>query len=197
MAGVESMTLERRTWRTPPWVVVAMLAVTALAELAMGRVPWCTCHHLRLWVGSVTSPELSQQIADWYSFSHVIHGFFFYWLLQKLGRGRWSVGRRVILATLIECAWEVLENSPVIINRYRQTAAQGYTGDSVLNSMSDVAFCLLGFGLAARLPVWATISLVVLMEIGVGFAIRDNLTLNITMLLHPFEGIRRWQMGVP
>lgn len=194
-------------------IVLAIMAATAAAELAIGRVPWCTCHHLRLWVGSVKSPELSQQIADWYSFSHIIHGFAFYWLLQKFGRcgagfqpappmqaesphHKWSVGRRVVLATLIECAWEVAENSPIIINRYRQTGAQGYTGDSVLNSMCDVAFCLIGFALAARLPVWATVALVVVMEVGVGYAIHDNLTLNVIMLLHPFEGIKQWQMSV-
>ena len=176
--------------------IVAILCVTAALELAMGRVPWCTCGHLQLWVGDIHSSELSQQIADWYSFTHLIHGFALYALVRWLGRGRWSLGRRLVLATLIEAAWEVIENSPVIINRYRQTAAQGYSGDSVVNSISDIVFCMIGFALAARLPVWVIVSLAVVMELGVGYAIRDNLTLNIIMLLHPFEGIRQWQMGV-
>jgi hypothetical protein len=174
--------------------VLGILVAVAVIELAMGRVPWCTCHHLRLWVGSTKSPELSQQIADWYSFSHIIHGFAFYAIARWLGR-RWSLGSRFVLATLIEAAWEILENSPIIIDRYRHTAAQGYTGDSVVNSISDILFCLIGFWLAAKLPVWVILCLIVVMEVGVGLTIRDNLTLNIIMLLHPFEGIRRWQMG--
>lgn len=187
--------------KTPAWVyglvALAIMALAAAAEHAMGRVWICTCGHVRLWVGDVNSSENSQQIADWYSFSHIIHGFILYALAWWISRRRgWPLGWCFVLAVGLEVSWEVLENSPIIIDRYRQTTISlGYTGDSVLNSMSDILFAILGFALAARLPVWLTITLIVLMELGVGYAIRDNLTLNIIMLIHPSRAIKRWQMG--
>ena len=183
---------------------ISMLAAFALVLLAMGRVPWCSCGVIRLWQGVVQSPENSQQFADWYTFSHIIHGFIFYWIFWLIGR-RWfsssehpsgRFGLRLLCALAIEIAWEILENSPLIINRYRAvTLSWGYVGDSVLNSVSDVLFCLFGFWLASKLPIWATITLTIIMELAVGYWIRDNLTLNIIMLLYPLEAIRKWQMG--
>jgi len=172
------------------------MSIAAFAEYAMGRVPICKCGTIRLWVGKVNSAENSQQIADWYSFSHIIHGFIFYGLTYLLGRRRWSLGLRLLLAVLVESAWEVFENTNYVVNYYRhQTMSWGYAGDSILNSMCDILFAVLGFFIAARVPVWLTIALIVAMEVGVAIAIRDNLTLNIIMFLHSFEAIKHWQMG--
>jgi hypothetical protein len=177
-------------------VVLAVMACAATVEHLFGRVAFCTNGTIHFWVDSTTSPELSQQIADWYSFSHIIHGFALYGIFHLLGKRRgWSVQARLIFTTVIEAGWEMLENSPIIINRYRQTAAQGYTGDSILNSMSDISFCLLGFAMARWLPVWVTVVLIIAMELGVGWKIHDNLLLNIIMLIHPFARIKQWQLA--
>ena len=178
------------------YVALAIVAVMATALLFMGRNPICPCGTIRFWVGEVNGPENSQQLADWYVPSHIIHGFLFYlagWLL--LGK-RTEPGVRLILATAIEAVWEVVENSPMVIDRYREaTIALGYTGDSVLNSVSDVLWMTLGFGLARRLPVWATVALAVAFELFTLLMIRDNLTLNVIMLLAPNDAIRAWQAG--
>ena len=177
------------------FIAVAIIAATALTLLALGQPPICTCGIVRLWQGDVMSAENSQQLADWYSPSHLIHGLLFYALMWLLFR-RQPVGLRAIGALIIECAWEILENTPLIIDRYREaTISLGYRGDSVINSVSDILFMLLGFLLARRLPVTASVILALLLEIGVGAAIRDNLTLNIIMLLHPLDSIRAWQAG--
>jgi hypothetical protein len=194
------MSLSRSEHRIPFWghflIAAGIMAVAALIEFKMGRLPICKCGHIRFWVGDVNSSENSQQIADWYSFSHIIHGFALYGIMRLIGRGKWAIGLCLVAAVFVEASWEVLENSSFIINRYRhETMSLDYFGDSILNSMSDILFCVLGFFLAARLPVWVTIALVVAMEVGVGYAIRDNLTLNIIMLIHPSEAIRHWQMG--
>ncbi|MDB5290473.1 MAG: hypothetical protein JWL69_1714 [Phycisphaerales bacterium] len=194
------MMLTSTSRRVPFWghllIAVGIMAVAAFIEYEMGRLPMCKCGYIRFWVGDVNSSENSQQIADWYSFSHIIHGFALYGIMRLIGRRKWPIGLCLVLAVFVEASWEVLENSSFIINRYRNsTMSLDYFGDSILNSMSDILFCVLGFFLAARLPVWVTVALVVVMEIGVGYAIRDNLTLNIIMLIHPSEAIRHWQMG--
>jgi hypothetical protein len=174
---------------------LGIIAAAALTLLAMGQPPICRCGTVKLWQGDVMGPENSQQLADWYSPSHLIHGLLFYGLLWLLARRR-PLGLRALIALVIESGWEILENSPIIIDRYREaTISLGYRGDSVINSVSDITFMLIGFALAARLPVAASIALAVVLELVVGYLIRDNLTLNIIMLIWPLEAIRTWQTG--
>ena len=182
--------------RSRPWLAPLLLVAAAAAILlAMGRPPICTCGRVALWVSSSTSPETSQMLADWYSASHIVHGFLFFGLLWLVAR-RLPVATRLLIAILIEAAWEIAENSPIIIDRYRSaTAAVGYSGDSVLNSASDIAMMIIGFLLARRLPLWAAVTVVVALELVPLFVIRDNLTLNIIMLLRPTAAICTWQAG--
>ena len=174
---------------------LAITIITAAILLAMGRPPICTCGTLALWEPSALSPRTSQMLADWYSPSHLVHGFLFYAFLWWVAL-RWPVENRFLVALLIETAWEITENTPMIIDRYREaTTAIGYTGDSVINSMSDIAMMAVGFFAARRLPLWAALAIVVVLELVPLFVIRDNLTLNVWMLLAPNDAIRAWQGG--
>ena len=175
--------------------VVAILGLTAGIELAMGRLPFGPDGRFGLWESNIWSSEQSQRFADPYSISHIVHGLLFYGLLWLAAR-RVPLRYRFLAAVLLEAGWELLENSPLIINRYRAvTISLGYVGDSVLNSVSDVLMMSLGFLLASRWRVWASVAFVVAMEVGMLFWVRDNLTLNIIMLVHPIDAIKTWQMG--
>lgn len=169
--------------------------------LAMGRVPICTCGTVKLWWGETISAENSQHIADWYSYSHVIHGLLFYFFAHVLWRRwKWFGGKPAIwalpIAVAFEGFWELLENSPIIINRYRAvTVSLGYNGDSVVNSLADMGFMTLGFLIASRLPARASVALALAFELFTLAMVRDNLTLNVLMLAWPIDAIRVWQGG--
>jgi hypothetical protein len=174
---------------------VLIVAAAALVLLAMGRNPMCTCGSVDLWVGARNSPRTSQMLADWYSFSHVVHGLLFYAGLWLVARG-WPVEWRFLAALLIEASWEIVENTPMVIDRYRETtAALGYTGDSVITSVSDMLMMALGFLAARKLPVWGAVLLLLVLEAVPLLAIRDNLTLNVWMLLAPNSAVQAWQGG--
>jgi hypothetical protein len=181
---------------------VATLAIVALAVallFAMNRPPICTCGYVELWHGTVQSSGNSQHVADWYSPSHFTHGLIMYfaaWLLWRKwhlfgGRpARWALP----IAVLVEGAWEVIENTPMVIDRYRAvTVSWGYSGDSIVNSASDMGWMIVGFLLASRLPARASVALAMFFELLTLWVIRDNLTLNIIMLFWPIEAIRQWQ----
>jgi hypothetical protein len=176
-------------------IAAGFIAIQALTLFAMGHPPICTCGYVKLWQGVVTSSENSQHLTDWYTFSHVIHGFLFYLLFWFIAP-RAPIGLRFVCAIGLEVGWEILENTPLIMDRYRESAlAQGYFGDSIINSISDVLAAALGFGLARKLPVWLTIVLAITMELFASYMIRDNLMLNIIQLVHPNAALSRWQTG--
>ena len=183
------------------WIIgvfIALLVLTAGVELWMGRSLLGPDGKFGLWEGNIWSSENSQRFADPYSFSHIVHGIVFYAVLWLVAR-KLPVRHRLLIALALEAGWEMLENSPLIINRYREaTISLGYVGDSVLNSLSDVLMMTLGFLFAFRVPARVSVAAVILMEIGCALWVRDNLTLNIIMLIHPFDAIKHWQMaGAP
>ena len=181
--------MSRRAWL----LTVLILAGAATILLAMGRNPTCTCGTVDLWVGARDSPKTSQVLADWYSLSHVVHGLLFYaglWLVAR----RWPLEWRFLAALLIEASWEVVENTPMVIDRYRATTtALGYSGDSVINSLSDISMMAFGFLIARKLPVWGAVGLLLALEVIPLFTIRDNLTLNVWQLIAPNKALQAWQ----
>jgi Protein of unknown function (DUF2585) len=180
---------------SPVVVLVGIILLTVAYLLWIGREPICKCGYIKLWHGQVVSSENSQHISDWYTPSHVIHGFLFFGLLWLVAR-RLSLGWRLVIATIIEAAWEILENSDAVIERYRSvTISLDYYGDSVLNVVADILAMMLGFFLASRLPVWVTVLLIILFEAVTIWLIRDGLALNVLMLLYPLDWVAGWQAG--
>jgi hypothetical protein len=176
-------------------VTAFVIVVAAVWLLLVGRVPICTCGYVKLWHGQTMSSENSQHLTDWYTPSHLIHGLLFYGLLHLTAR-RLSVLWRLSVATVVECAWELLENSEAVIERYRSvTISLDYYGDSVINSVADILAMIAGFFLARVLPVWASVALIVAFEALTTWLIRDGLALNILMLLWPLDAVKAWQAG--
>lgn len=184
----------RTTTRLVPILTVAGIILFTAAWLYwIGREPWCKCGYVKLWHGQVVSSENSQHLSDWYTPSHIIHGFLFYCLLWLVAR-RLAFGWRLVIATLVEAAWEIVENSNAVIERYRSvTISLDYYGDSIVNVVADIAAMILGFWLASRLPVRVTVALAILFEVTTIWLIRDGLALNVLMLLYPLDVVADWQ----
>lgn len=187
--------LKTRTKRRLFLTTGCILIATCVLLYLLGRIPICSCGYIKLWHTNPNSPENSQHIADFYTFSHIIHGFVFYGILTKFKK-RFSLEKRFIAALLVEAGWEILENSPLIIDRYRTaTISLDYYGDSIINSLSDIAAMILGFFMAYKMNVWHIVAITIMAELIVGYLIRDNLTLNVLMLIYPFEWVKNWQLG--
>jgi hypothetical protein len=177
-----------------PWLaIVVILVATALLLRSQGRLWWCSCDYLLLWSGDSWSSDNSQHLLDPYSFTHLLHGFVLCGLLALIVP-RMSAVWQLWLAVSIEALWEVVENSEFVIRRYREeTAALGYHGDTIVNSLSDILVCGLGFVVARHLGFRRTFALFVLTEVALAILIRDNLSLNILMLIYPIDAIKEWQ----
>lgn len=186
--------MKHPSWRTVVLIAGGIIALQVLILYTMGRVPFCECGTIRLWAGDINGAENSQQIFDPYSFSHITHGLLFFLFFSLFRIPLW---KKFLFAVAAESAWEILENTDLIIDRYRSvTVSLGYYGDSILNSVVDSLLCIVGFLFAARNRIWVTIAAIVALEVFLLFFIRDNLALNIIMLLYPLEAIKHWQSAL-
>ncbi len=197
MTAAAAAPVQRLTPRHAALIIAGLIALQAAVLFALGRPPICTCGTVKLWHGVVQSSENSQHIFDWYSFTHVLHGFwlyFFGWFFLR----KWPVVARLVLAVVLEAGWEILENTNFVIDRYRAaTISLDYYGDSIVNSVGDAVSMMTGFALARLFPLWASVGAVIVIEVGLIFLIRDNLFLNVLMLIYPIDGIRAWQAAPP
>lgn len=178
--------------------IVIILVLQAVVLYDLGHPLICDCGYVKIWDNVIEGSENSQHIFDWYTLSHIIHGFIVYFLLWLAGlrkRG-WSIGALFLMALLISAGWEMFENTQFVVARYQEaTISSNYYGDSIINSLMDSVSMLFGFWLAWRLPVDMVIILAILMELTAAAVIHDNLILNIIMLAYPFQSILQWQTG--
>jgi hypothetical protein len=176
--------------------IPVLLAIQAVVLLAMGRPPICTCGTVKFWEGDVLSAEMSQHLFDWYTYSHIVHGLLFYGALRLIAP-KLPVLPRLLIATGVEAAWEIAENTPWVIEAYRQQAlAQGYVGDSTINSLFDTLSMIAGFAAARFAPIWLSVLAALGLEIYAAVEIHDNLTLNVLNFIHQFDFITRWQQQI-
>lgn len=184
-----------KTDRTVQIVTVVLVLLLMIVSLrALGRLFLCACGYFDVWTSDTCSSNNSQQLFDPYSFTHVLHGFLFFWLIQLLFR-RMTAYWQFWLALLLESAWEVFENTSFVINKYRtETAALGYTGDTVVNSLGDLACALVGFLIARQFGIRRSLIAFLLIELILILWIHDSLLLQILMLIQPVEAIKLWQM---
>lgn len=178
------------------WYLLLVVGLVA-ALRAAGRLWWCACATPRLWIGDVYSSHLSQHLFDPYSFSHLLHGLIFYGVLRLLAPSTTRL-QQLLFALSLEAGWEILENSPFIIDRYRQsTMALNYYGDTIVNSVGDLLSCAVGFWLGSAMRWWVSVVLFLAVELGMLGLYRDNLTLNLLMLVAPSEAVKAWQLRGP
>ena len=184
---------QQKNW--PRWAIFATVALTIAILRWEGSVWFCACGEIQVWVAAAQSSHTSQHLLDPYSFSHVQHGLVLFCVVSWLAK-KWHWKWQLWLTVLIEAGWEILENTPWVISRYREsTAALGYTGDSVLNSVGDILSCAAGFMIARRLGWNATWVLFAAIEALMLVTIRDSLLLNVLMLVWPLEVVKQWQMA--
>ncbi len=175
-------------------VIVLLVPLTALALWAEGRLFSCACGEFAFWVGDTCSSQNSQQFFDPYSVTHILHGFLLFWLVTLVFR-HLSPAWQLSVAAILEALWEVVENTPFIIDRYRaQTAALGYTGDTIVNSLGDLFCAIVGFVIARRLGWLRSLIAFLLLEVVLLVWIRDSLLLQILMLISPVNALKMWQM---
>lgn len=188
---------KRITFPMSPVAAIALVTlITGYILFLMGRETICTCGYIKLWEGDNFSPGNSQHLSDWYTFSHIIHGFIFYYLIRSWFP-KLSPVMQLGVALIIEAGWEILENSPMVIDRYRTTTASiDYYGDSIVNSLSDILAMVLGYYAATRIPGKVILCVAILMELTTTYFIRDALIFNIIMLVYPFQSIKAWQMAI-
>lgn len=185
--------MNRISFKSAAFVGLLLILLAASIEAAMGRSMFGPDGAFGWWDGNIWGAENSQRVADIYSLTHFLHGIIFYFLLWLVAR-KLPVPARLLLAIAIEGAWEIAENSPIIIDRYRAvTVSLGYVGDSVLNSACDVVFMAFGFLFASRVMASISVATILASELFCLWLVRDNLALNIIMLIHPIESIRLWQ----
>lgn len=179
----------------PPLAIFTVIAATVCELHRQGRLWLCDCGRVRLWNGDAWGAENSQQFLDPYSFTHLLHGFIFYALFARLLPGI-TFARRLLLAVAFESLWEIVENTDRVIERYRgSTAAIGYHGDTILNSLGDILCFAAGFAAARRLGFRWGLAVFIATEIALLLWIRDSLLLNVWMLLFPSRAVRAWQMA--
>lgn len=180
-----------------PWLLMlGVIALTVFQLFYQGRGWWCRDDSYTLWSGAVLSRHNSQHLFDPYSFTHILHGVLYFWIATLVFR-RMPLVWRLFLAILVECGWEILENSNMVIERYRAvTISLDYFGDSVANSLGDVLSCALGFLIARKIKLWWSLAFFVVVELILLFWIHDSLLLNIIMLIYPIEAVKSWQLNL-